>query len=51
MIGLSIGEVPVPPATGHDILLNSDGKIQMQYIVSDTDSGVGVVQEEPWVLL
>ena len=47
MIDLSTGEVPSPPATGNDIpldsdiLLDSDGKIRMQYVVSDPDPDVG----------
>ena len=41
MIGLSTGEVPSPPSTRNDILLDSDGKICMQYDVSDTDPDVG----------
>ena len=47
MIYLSTGEVPVPPATGNDILIesdiliDSDGGIQMQYVVSDPDHDVG----------
>ena len=48
MIDLSTGEVPAPPATGNNILLDSDilrdsdGKIRMQYVVSDPDPDVGV---------
>ena len=41
VIDLSIGEVPEPPATWNDILLDSDGKIRMQYVVSGPDPGVG----------
>ena len=40
VICLSTGEVPAPPETGNDILLGSDGKIQMQYVVSDPDPDV-----------
>ena len=35
MIGLSTGEVPSMPATGNDILLESDVKIRIQYAVSN----------------
>ena len=41
MIYLSTGEVPVPSETGNDILLDSDRKMWMQYVVSDPDPGVG----------
>ena len=47
MIDLSTGEVPAPPETGNDILiysdilLDSDGKIRMQYVVSDPEPNVG----------
>ena len=41
MIDLSAGEVPAPPATANAILLDSDGKIWMQYVVSDPDPDVG----------
>ena len=41
MIVLSTGEVPAPPATGYDILLDSDGKIWRQYVVSDPGPDVG----------
>ena len=41
MIELSIGDVPALPETGNDILLDSDGEIWMQYVVSDTDPDVG----------
>ena len=30
-----------PSEIGNDILLESDGKIRMQYVVSDPDTGVG----------
>ena len=40
VIDLSAGEVPVPTATGDVILLDSDGKIRMQYVVSDHDPDV-----------
>ena len=40
VIDLSIVEVPVPPETGNAILLDSDGKNMMQYVVSDPDSNV-----------
>ena len=47
MIYLSTGEVPAPPETRNnilfesDILIYSDGKIWMQYIVSDTNPNIG----------
>ena len=47
MIELSTGEVPAPPATENCILLDSyilldcDGKIWMQYVVSDPDTDDG----------
>ena len=47
MINLSTGEVPAPSETGNailldsEILLDSDGKIWMQYDVSDPDPDVG----------
>ena len=41
MIGLNIGEVPAPPATGNDIILDSDGNIWMHYVVSDPDPDIG----------
>ena len=41
MIDLSTREVPAPLATGNAILLDSDGKIRMQYVVSDPDPDVG----------
>ena len=47
VIDLSIVEVPVAPAIGNNILLDSDilfdigGKIWMQYVVSDPDPDVG----------
>ena len=47
MIDLSTEEVPAPTETGKgvildsDIILDSDGKIRMQYVVSDTDPDVG----------
>ena len=47
MIDLSTGEVPGPPATSNDIILDSDillasyVKIWMQYIVSDIETDVG----------
>ena len=47
MIDLSKLEVPENPATGNDILidsdilLGSDGKTRMQYVVSDTEPDVG----------
>ena len=40
MIDLSTGEVPAPPETRNYILLDSDGKIWMQYIVSDIETDV-----------
>ena len=52
VIFLSTGDVPVPPATGNGILLDSDilldigGKIWMQYVVSDTDPDVGYGTQE-----
>ena len=41
VIDISTGQVPEPPANGNDILLDSDGKIQIQYVVSDPDLDVG----------
>ena len=41
VIDLSTVYVPVPPATGNDILLDSDENIWMWYVVSDTDPDVG----------
>ena len=40
-MGLSTGELPVPSETGNNILLDSYGKNQMQYVVSDNDPDVG----------
>ena len=46
MIDLSTGEVTSPPSTVNDILIDSDilinsnGKIWMQYVVSDSDPDV-----------
>ena len=40
VIEISTGEVPTPPETGNDILLDSDGKNWMQYVVSDPDPDV-----------
>ena len=37
VIYLIIGELLVPSLTGKDMLLDSDGKIRMQYVVSDPD--------------
>ena len=41
VIELSTGEVWALSATSNYILLDSDEKIQMQYVVSDTDPDVG----------
>ena len=41
VIEISTEEVPEPPETGNDILLDIYGKIRMQYVVSDTDPDVG----------
>ena len=47
VIDLRTGDVPALPATGNDILLDSyiliesDGKIRMQYFVSDPDPDFG----------
>ena len=47
VIDLCTGEVPAVSANGNDIildsdlLLDSDGKIRMQYVVSDPDTDVG----------
>ena len=47
VIEIITGEVPVAPATGNDILIDnfillySDGKIRMQYDVSDPDPDDG----------
>ena len=57
VIGLITGEVPAPPPTGNDvlidsdILLDSDGKIRMQYAVSDPDPILGIGHKKQWVLL
>ena len=40
MIGFSTGKVPVTPVTGNDILPDSNGKIQMRYVVSDPEPDV-----------
>ena len=41
MSDLSTGEVTEPPTNGKDILNDSDGKIRMQYVISDTNTDVG----------
>ena len=41
MIEISPGEVPEPQETGDNILLDSDGKIWIQCVVSDIDTDVG----------
>ena len=41
MIVLSTGEVSTPPETRNDILLYSDGKVRMQYVVYDPGPYVG----------
>ena len=41
MIELFSVEVLAPPETGNDILLDSDGKNWMQYVVSDPEPDVG----------
>ena len=47
MVELSTGEMSEPSSTGYgvildsDILLESDGKIRMQDVVSDPDPDVG----------
>ena len=33
--------MPEPPETGNDILLDSDGKIWMQFVVSDPEPDIG----------
>ena len=43
MIDISTGEVSAPPAPGNDILLDSDGTIMIQYVVSDPDPNIGYV--------
>ena len=51
VIGLSTGEVPAPPETGNDILIDSDilldsyVKIRMHYVVSGPDPDVGNVTQ------
>ena len=57
VIGLSIVEVPVAPAIGNNILLDSDilfdigGKIWMQYVVYDLTLMLGMGNEEPWLII
>ena len=52
VIDLSTGAVPAPPETGNailldsDILINSYGKVWMQYVVSDTVPDVGDLTRE-----
>ena len=41
MIGFITVEVLPPSATGNGILIDSDDKIQMQYVVSNPDRNVG----------
>ena len=41
VIDLSTGEVPALPETGNDIILDSDGKIRTQYVLSKTDPNFG----------
>ena len=41
MIDLITGELMALPGAGDDILLYSDGKIWMQYVVSDPDPDFG----------
>ena len=41
VISLSTGEVTLQPSPGNDILLDSDGKNWMQYVVSDFDPYFG----------
>ena len=41
MIEISTVEVPALPATGNDILLDSDENIWMKYVAYDTDPDVG----------
>ena len=41
VIDLTTGEVPALPETGNDIILDSDGKIRMQYLLSDPDPDIG----------
>ena len=41
VIDLKTRKVPAPTATGNDILLDSDGKIRMHYVVYDTHPDVG----------
>ena len=41
MIELSTGEVPAPPENGNAIILDNDGKICMQYILSGPDPIIG----------
>ena len=40
MIELSIREFTDYPSTGHGILLDSNGKIRMHYVVSDPDPDI-----------
>ena len=51
MIELSTGEVTAPPATGNDILIDSDGNFgcSMFYLILTLIFGMG--HEEPWMLL
>ena len=48
VIDLSTGEVPAPPATGIDILLDSD-RCSMLYLILNLMLGMG--HEETWLLL
>ena len=41
MFGLRTGKAPEPPETGNDIILGSDGKFWMQYVVYDPDPDAG----------
>ena len=41
MIEIIPEKLPVPPTTGNDTLLDSGGKMWIQYFVSDPDLNVG----------
>ena len=52
VIYLSTGEVTAPSATGNDILLDSDEKIWMQYVLYlILTLMLGMGHGEPWLLI
>ena len=46
LIELNTGEVLVRTETGNDIIIYSDGKFRMQYVVSNTDSDIRYETQE-----